>query len=186
MFRSAWSSPPGLPPRKCPHEGSHLLYVLIAHVEKMQSGGSPQGLLIATGGRKRMATNRARRKGDKPAGEGVGLGEQWQEAGAGLQYHLPILQGSPGTVQRSTQGEGLWGPVLRRRRKRKRQAEGVLRRICWASERDLSSVSFLSACDKDLNWISFIILGCSTTFFLIQHQVKMGSQVTLNLIAYSK
>lgn len=110
MFRSAWSSPPGLPPRKCPHEGSHLLYVLITHVEKMQSGESPQGLLIATGGRKTMATKTARRKGDKTAGEGVGLGKQWQEAGAGRLYHLPILQESPGTVQRQYSGRGPLGP----------------------------------------------------------------------------
>ena len=76
-----------------------------------------------------MATKTARRKGDKTAGEGVGLGKQWQEAGAGRLYHLPILQESPGTVQRQYSGRGPLGPVLRRRRKRKRQAEGGLRRM---------------------------------------------------------
>ena len=77
-----------------------------------------------------MATKTARRKGDKTAGEGVGLGKQRQEAGAGQLYHLPILQESSGMVQRQYSGEGLRGPVLHRRRKRKRQAEGVLKRIC--------------------------------------------------------
>lgn len=57
-----------------------------------------------------MAAERARRKGDKTASDRVELGKQWQEAGAGLLYHLPILQESPGMVQRQCSGRGLLGP----------------------------------------------------------------------------
>lgn len=87
------------------------------HVEKNAIWREPARAADTYRGKKKNGYKESKKKGDKTAGEGVGLGKQWQEAGAGLLYHLPILQESPGMVQRQCSGEGFWGPILGRRKK---------------------------------------------------------------------
>mgnify|MGYP006996398459 CR=1 FL=1 len=54
------------------------------HDEKNAIWREPARAADTYRGKKKNGYKESKKKGDKTAGEGVGLGKQWQEAGAGL------------------------------------------------------------------------------------------------------
>lgn len=124
MFRSAWYFRSGLPPRKCPNEVSHLLWVFTVQIEKMQSGDSPQRAADSCLGEKENGYKESEEKVRQDSLPGSGNRKtvgSWGRVAA----PSPV---APGTVRRQCSGRAPWWEM-----EEGKVGRGSLKKKCWAS-----------------------------------------------------